>query len=118
LFTDTYYPPGNVVYKQREAEVNRSEIRLDSLSALMAAPSPPPHDLDHVFTPKTESRESPPDRSPLENHSEDEEIEEQIHLSNVIQTFEQYAPYAVSSNFQIGGLLEMKMIMGAIAFCE
>ena len=29
--------------------------------------------------------------------TEDEELEEQIHLWNVIQTFEQYAPYAVST---------------------
>lgn len=41
--------------------------------------------------------EYPPASSPVNdaNDTEDEELEEQIHLKNVIQTFEQYAPFAV-----------------------
>ena len=51
---------------------------------------------DPTTSQENELKYPPKTPSPHGNDSEDEEIEEQIHLSNVIQTFEQYGPYAVS----------------------
>ena len=58
----------------------------------MTETSDPPEELKY---PKGGELQYPPPSSYGDDDIENEEIEEQIHLSNVIQTFEQYGPYAV-----------------------